>query len=134
MTWEQAKADSQRMELEIADLVPEDKVLRIEQQTSGVVTACTATQHNWTGSTTVTLIPGTPIEPITRALEDHYPESKWSADGYIDMAGDYMVQLTSRPRGESYLFGQGVYPDTIRIDSSSTCFTLPEDKLPGDEF
>ncbi|WP_187976585.1 hypothetical protein [Mycetocola sp. JXN-3] len=134
LTWEQAKGDSQRMELEIADLVPKEVVVSIEQREKGSLFSCTATEHNWNGSTIVRLVPGTAIDPITRVLGEHYRESKWSVNGYIDMAGDYMVQLTSRPRGESYLFGAGVKPDTIRVGSSSKCFTLPEDVYPGGSF
>ena len=58
VTWEEAKADAQAMELEIAAMIPADQVVSVVQKPTGVLLSCDQTQHNWNGSSSVTLTPG----------------------------------------------------------------------------
>ncbi|MFL4473575.1 hypothetical protein ACIPVK_06230 [Paeniglutamicibacter sp. MACA_103] len=133
LTWQEAKAKAQAMEREIAGLIPEDKVAKIEQRETGLMFSCSEEQHTWDGSTNVTLTKGTEEESILKAIEAHYQDGPFAIKTDFDIVGDYRVQLRSRDSAESYLFGIDE-PGTIHISSGSACFTLPEGVDPGDDF
>ena len=134
LTWQEAKAHTQAMELEISALIPKDAVLSIDQKKQGVLLSCTKTQHNWNGATTVTVAEGTEIEPIVRAIEAHYRTNgaKVSVDRNVDE--NYRIQIDPPAPGENYLVSEGFSPNEIRIASGSACFTLPEGIYPGGDF
>lgn len=101
LTWQDAKAKAQAMELEIAGLISEDKVAKIEQRETGLLFSCSETQHNWSGSTNVTLTEGTEEGPLLKAIEAHYQDSPFAIKSDRDIVGDYRVQLRSRDSAES---------------------------------
>ena len=133
LTWQEAKAKAQAMELEIADLIPEDKVAKIEQRETGLLFSCSEARHHWSGSTNVILTEGSEEEPLLKAIEAHYQDGPFTIKSDLDIVGDYRVQLRSRDAAESYIFGI-FEPGTIHIASGSACFTLPEGVDPGDDF
>ena len=133
LTWQEAKAQTQAMELEIAKLIPEDKVAKIDQGKTGTLFSCSETQHNWNGATTVTLSKGTEPEPLVKAIEAHYGDSRFTIETDLDIVGDYRVQLRSPDTAASYIIVRDD-PDSIRIASGSACFTLPEGEYPGGDF
>ncbi|MBV1778455.1 hypothetical protein KRR55_04905 [Paeniglutamicibacter sp. ABSL32-1] len=133
LTWQKAKARAQAMEMEIAKLIPEDKVVKIDQGKTGTLFSCSETLHNWNGATTVSLSKGTEPESLVKAIEAHYQDSRFTIETDVDIVGDYRVQLRSPDTAENYIIvkdGQG----TISIDSGSACFTLPEGEYPGGDF
>ncbi|MDR6435421.1 putative lipoprotein YajG [Paenarthrobacter nicotinovorans] len=134
LTWQEAKAKAQAVELEIAALIPKGTVVSIDQKKKGVLLSCNKTQHKWKGSTTITVADGTKIDSIVKDIEAHYRANglKVSADKDID--GKILVQIDPPAPGENYLVGGGVKPDEIWIDSGSPCFTLPEGIYPGGDF
>jgi hypothetical protein len=134
LTWQDAKSKAQAMELEIAGLIPEDKVAKIEQPETGLLFSCSETQHNWTGSTIVALSNGTEGEPLVKAIEEHYQDSRYDLKTRLDIAGEYEVQLRSPDSAESYLVSGGWDPNAIRISSGSACFTLPDGVHPRGDF
>ena len=134
LTRQKAKAQTQAMELEIAKLIPEDKVVKIDQGKTGTLFSCSETQHRWKGSNTITLTEGTEPEPLVKEIEAHYQDSGFDIETDIDSAGDYRVQLRSPNTAENYIISAGWDPDTIRIASGSACFKLPEGVYPGGDF
>ncbi|MEC5191971.1 MULTISPECIES: hypothetical protein [unclassified Arthrobacter] len=135
LTWQEAKAKAQAMELEIAALIPKGTVTSIDQKKTGVLLSCNKTQHNWNGSTTVTVAEGTKIEPIVKDIEAHYQSGAFGVRNRLDIGGYYEVQMIARSgSGENYIVAEGLAPNEIRIDSGSLCFTLPEDIYPGGDF
>jgi hypothetical protein len=134
LTWQEAKARTLAMQLEIAELIPEAKVVKIHNKKTGTLLSCSETQHRWKGSNTVTLTEGTEPEPLVRAIEAHFQDSRFHIEAGIDNVGNYEVQLRSLNTAENYIVAAGWDPDTIRIDSGSPCFTLPEGVYPGGEF
>jgi hypothetical protein len=134
LTWQQAKAHTQAMELEIAALIPKDAVVSIDQKRKGVLLSCNKTQHNWNASTTVTVAEGTKIEPIVKDIEAHYRSRGLNVSADTDVDGKLLVQIDPPAPGENYLVGGGVKPNEIWIDSGSPCFTLPEGIYPGGDF
>jgi hypothetical protein len=134
LTWQEAKAQTQAVQLEIAALIPKDAALSIDQKKQGVLLSCNKTQHNWSASTTVTVAEGTEIEPIVRAIEAHYRANgaKVSVDRNVNE--DYRIQIDPPAPGESHLVSEGDSPNEIRIASGSACFTLPEGIYPGGDF
>ena len=134
LTWEEAKAQSQAMELEIAALVPTESVVSIEQNSKGSLFSCDDDQHRWKGATTVTLAPGTQIEAMVKEMEAHFrSDARFEIRTRLNIADKYDVQLMSPETAENYIFGRDE-ADTIRIDSGSACFTLPEGVYPGGSF
>ena len=134
LTWQEAKAHTQAIQLEIVALIPKDAVISIDQKKKGVLLSCDKTQHKWKGSTTITVADGTKFDSIVKDIEAHYRANglKVSADADID--GMILVQIDPPAPGENYLVGGGVKPDEIWIDSGSPCFTLPEGIYPGGDF
>ena len=134
LTWQEAKARTLAMQLEIAELIPEAKVVKIHNKKTGTLFSCRETQHNWLGSATVTLTEGTEPEPLVKDIEAHYQDSEFDIETDIDNVGNYEIQLRSLNTAENYIVAAGWDPDTIRIDSGSPCFTLPEGVYPGGDF
>jgi hypothetical protein len=131
---EEAKAQAQAMESEIAGLVPAGVVVSVDQMPKGTLFSCSETEWTWYGATTVTVVEGTEIEPIVRSIQAHYEGSRFDLRTRQDIADHFEVQLMSPETAENYLVGEGSKPNEIRIDSGSVCFTLPEGIWPGGEF
>ncbi|MET4097406.1 hypothetical protein [Arthrobacter sp. UYCu712] len=135
LTWQEAKAPAQAMEVEIAALIPKDAVVSIDQKKTGVLFSCSKAQHRWKGSTTVTVVEGTKIEPILKDIETHYQSGPFEVGNRLDIRGSYEVQISPHNTSdENYIFAEGLAPNEIRIDSGSECFTLPEGIYPGGDF
>ena len=134
LTWEAAKAATQAMELEVAAVIPQQVVVSIEQNPKGSLFSCDDDQHRWKGATTVTLVPGTEVEPIVKEMEAHFrDDDRFEVRTRVNIADKYKVQLMSPETAANYIFGRDE-ADTIRIDSGSACFTLPEGVYPGGSF
>lgn len=134
LRWQDAKAAAQRMELEIAALIPDGNVIRVDQSPTGTLFSCTNGQHHWNGWTEVTVESGTQIESIVRSIGKQYNESDFQVRSRRGSTGVYKVQLISQREGESYLIAEGFNPNQIRIASASECFTLPDGVYPGGKF
>ena len=123
------------MELEIADSIPRDEVADVAQMPTGMLIDCGGSTVNWNGVTTVTLTAGTEPDPVVRALEEKYRESRFELKVRDPApAGHFEVQLRSPDAAENYIIGAGVEPQTIRIASGSECFPWPEDESIRGEF
>ncbi|MBP3043336.1 hypothetical protein KKR91_10005 [Arthrobacter jiangjiafuii] len=128
LTWQEAKARTQAMELEIANSIPADKVATVDQLPTGAVIDCSDTLVNWHGATTVTLTAGTEPEPLVRAIQAKYKDSRFTIKIRDPApAGHYEVQLRSPDTAEMYIIGAGGDPGTIRIASGSVCFAWVDD-------
>ena len=135
LTWEEAKAETQKTELEIAELIPATDVVSVVQKPTGTLFSCDAEQHTWYGSTTIEIAPDADAEEIVRALESHFREGKrFDVRTRRDVVGEYELQLMSPETAETYIIGPDDGGATIRIGSGSPCFTLPDDVYPGGTF
>lgn len=134
LTWEQAKAATQTVSREIADLVPEAVVVEIVQRETGSLFSCDESSHRWKGVTTVTVAPGTDIDEIVRDIEHSFSDdSRFEISTRTDNGGAYELHLTSASSAEGYLVGE-LGENAIQIDGGSACFILPEDVYPGGAF
>lgn len=134
LTWQQAKARTQAMELEIANFLPQDIVEKIDQAATGILINCENPLVNWHGATTVTLSAETEPEALVREIEAEYRDSRFNIKTRTAPAGHYEVQLRSPDTEEIYLVAEGLDPNTIRIASGSECFVLPEEEFIGGDF
>ena len=135
LTWQEAKARTQAMESEIINSIPEDKVAKVDQMATGVLFDCGGSTVNWAGGATVILSAGEEPEPLVRALEAKYQDSKFKIKTRDPApAGDYEVQLRSHDTAEIYIIGEGTEPNTILITSASECFEWPEGEYKGGDF
>ncbi len=133
LTWQEAKATTQARELEIAELIPKEIVIGIFQREKGTLLSCDEVRHSWNGKTTVKLEPGTEIEPLVKAVEEHYAGSQFKTSSRLDILGDYEAAISSTDTAELYLVSREDQ-NAIGISSGSACFTLPEGVYPGGEF
>ena len=135
LRWQEAKARTQAMELEIADSIPQDEVVSIAQMPTGMLIDCGGSMVNWNGAATVTLTPGTEPEPFVRMIEEKYRDSRFDIEVRDPApAGHYDVQLRSPHAAENYIIKPGSEPSTIRIASGSECFPWPEGESIRGEF
>jgi hypothetical protein len=134
LTWEQAKAATQTVSREIAELVPEAVIVDIVERETGSLFSCDESSHRWKGVTTVTVTPGTNIDAIVRDIENSFSDdSRFEISTRTDSGGAYELHLTSPSSAEGYLVGE-LGEDTIQIDGGSACFILPDDVYPGGAF
>lgn len=134
VTLEEAKADAQAMEMEIASLIPGDLVVGVEQKPDGTLFSCDEKQHRWKGSTRIMLTPDADPESIVMDLEVRMSDDdRFASRNWFDPTGAYNVQLMSPESAANFIFGEDD-PHTIRIASGSVCFTLPEGVYPGGTF
>jgi len=143
LTWQEAKAATQKKELEIAAVIPHDLVTKIDQLPKGTLMSCGQTQvydedertYKWTGGTDIFLIPGTPQEPLIRAIEEHYKDSRFTTIVDRRLEGTLRIQLYDEANREAYVIGSGFNgPDSVSITSYSPCFELPEETWSGGTF
>ncbi len=128
LTWQEAKARTQAMEMEIADSLPEGTVATVDQLPTGLLMDCDDTSVNWHGATTVALVAGTDPDGVVRELVSKYRDSRFIIHIRDPApAGHYELQLRSPDTAEIYIIGGGIGPDTIRIASGSECFTWVDD-------
>jgi len=134
VTLEEAKAQVQATELEIASLIPDDVVASIDQKPEGTLFSCDEEQHRWKGSTTVVLLPEADATAVVKQLESDVKDAgRFTVESWVDVTETYSVQLTLPGSTENYVLSEGE-PHTIRIASGSVCFTLPEGVYPGGTF
>jgi uncharacterized protein YciI len=123
---EEAKAQAQAMELEIAGLVPAGVVVSVDQMPKGTLFSCSETEWRWKGATTVTVVEGTEIEPIVRAIQGHYEGGRFDVSTRHNISDHFEIHLMSPDTAENYIVAEGSEPTEVRIASGSVCFTLPE--------
>jgi len=136
LTWQEAKADAQQMETDVAALIPDDVVVRREQRKTGSLFSCDDDQHQWVGRTTVTVLPGTDTEALIQGIQQAYEDDDaFEANESQDINGNPRAQLVATDdEGESYLVSRGRTETELDITSGSKCFTLPDDVYPGGDF
>ncbi|MCD4850949.1 hypothetical protein LN996_09030 [Arthrobacter sp. AK01] len=137
LTWQEAKASTAKEALEIAALIPKDKITSIVQKETGVLLSCSNTEHNWNGSTSITLTEGSEAESVVKELETaaraHYTDHRFEVSSDRTIQGTFRVEISDPATSEMYLIREDD-PGVIRIASGSPCFTLPEGIYPGGDF
>ena len=134
LTWEEAKAAAQETEREIAALIPEDAIVSIEQQETGILLSCDEESHNWNGFTTVSVTPGADVDALAQQLEAHFDsDARFESRSWTTLGETYAVQLMAVDTAENYIISHDER-GKLRIESGSECFILPEDVYPGGTF
>lgn len=135
--WQEAKASTEKEALEIAALIPKDKITSIVQKETGVLLSCSNTEHNWNGSTSITLTQGSEAESVVKELETaaraHYTDHRFEVSSDRTIQGTFRVEISDPATSEMYLIREDD-PGVIRIASGSPCFILPEGIYPGGDF
>lgn len=135
LTWQDAKRETQAMELRIAALIPKDQVVSIEQLSEGSLFGCGNERHQWMGRTTVVLSPSADDAAIVEQIRRHFEDAgTYTVESYTGVSEDVNVQLTAADGEETFIVGPGIAEGSIEIDSGSACFTLPEGTYPGGDF
>jgi hypothetical protein len=133
LTWEEAKASTMARAAEIAELIPADQVVSLEQRETGTLFDCGPTLKNWNSSTRVVLVEGADAESLVKAIETHYEGRDFTVTNDINISGNYRVGLVASDGLEGYLIS--IHPeDELIISYGSTCFTPPEGVYLGGDW
>ncbi|OIH92693.1 hypothetical protein [Curtobacterium sp. MCBA15_003] len=119
-----AKARTQRVELEIAEVVPDRSSVR--QQEKGALFPCGERQRQWSGGTNVVTTDEPDMDAVVAAVEKAWGDrSGWTIDKREDTVGLATIDISTSD-GEGYLISRGTEAKTVHIRSSSSCFAVPE--------
>ena len=137
LTWQDAKAETQRRALEIAALIPAEQVAEVVQSDTGVLLSCDATQHNWNGWVHVELTDEVEVQSVLAELvpaaERYFAASAFTVSTGRTIVDTLRVIVEDPASAEMYLIDEDE-PNVINIAAGSDCFTLPEDVYPGGDF
>lgn len=135
LTVHEAKQAAQSMEGQIAAVVPEVHIAKIDQGPAGILLNCSSPEsYQWTGQTLVTLTGGPDIESVLREIETHWTETK---DYRVERrtAGDGTPEVDIYgPYGEVYLVGPWKDATQIQILSFSPCVKYEKGYVTSDTF
>ena len=134
LTWQEAKATTQALELEIAELIPKDVIVDVDQTDTGMLLSCSKGGDSWNGITIVTVSEGTDIEAIVRDIEAHYANTSYLTSNRLDSSGNYKITVRDPETRMFFFVGVGLESTQIRISSTSECFVLPEGVYRGGDF
>ncbi|MFF8818357.1 hypothetical protein ACF07D_10225 [Leucobacter sp. NPDC015123] len=134
LTWQEAKATTQEMEREIADLIPKDVIVDVYQVDTGTLMPCSDGSDRWFGGMTITVAKGTDIEAIVRDIETHYASTNYLTSNRLDFNGNYNIAVKDPETTIRILVGEGLESTHIDLSSASECFVLPEGVYPGGDF
>ncbi|UTX52255.1 hypothetical protein [Leucobacter aridicollis] len=134
LTWQEAKAATQEMEREIAELIPKDVIVNVYQVDTGTLMSCGDGADSWFGGMTVTVAKGTDIEAIVRDIETHYESTEYATSNRLSLNGHYKIAVKDPETTIRIIVGEGLEPTHIDIDSASECFVLPEGVYRGGDF
>ncbi|NRD27754.1 hypothetical protein [Frigoribacterium sp. VKM Ac-2836] len=122
---------SQRM---LAQFVPENDVLSVDESPNGVLMSCAGGTHRWTGVTTVEYAADFDVDSLYTTMEDALAdsslfttmreESRWGGDRLVveDAAGTrYTIRLVPQA-------------SKVQIAASSWCFTVQPGQTSGGQF
>ncbi|QQD77184.1 hypothetical protein I8920_05460 [Curtobacterium sp. YC1] len=119
-----AKARTQRVELEIAEAIPERTSVR--QQEKGTLFPCGDHQRQWVGGTDVVTAGEPDMDAVVAAVEQAWDgKSEWAVEKRQDADGIPTIDISTSD-GQGYLISRGTEAKTVQILSSSSCFAVPE--------
>jgi hypothetical protein len=128
LTVEQAKADTQRFELVVAEAIPADLVERVEQMEKGSLLECGANDaFVWTGNLKIYLKDPASSTHLLQDLADEFEGS------FSEEAGRPETQIVG-PEGQDLLITLRDDGDYLNFSSGSACFQLDEGQWSGDLY
>ena len=132
--WEVAKADAQRAELVVADLLETRAEQRIDQATTGVIERCNSRQHRWLGSTAIAIGGDTRADTVVDGLQERLVAEGWSVESDSDVMRNHRVIAVEPESGTRLLVTSDVDEGAVRISSTSACFDVSGDAPLGEGF
>lgn len=132
--WQQAKKDTQALELRIAHQFPTADVQSVDQQAKGTLMQCDADNWQWTGGTKITLAPAANPAALLSSAQTYWESQPgFTVNTTKDQDGDPTLQL-NRGEHEGYVISVWKNPTRLVISSFSNCFKVPDDVYPGGNF
>ncbi|MGZ0069007.1 hypothetical protein [Microbacterium arborescens] len=135
LTLEGAKRAAQEMERELVAMIPEENIVSVEQNETGVLLSCNDGRgYQWAGGTTVMTQGDVDIAGIVDAVVAEFSgresftakvSRKHNGEPRAHISGDY---------GAGYLMGERTDIDAIRVLSFSRCFLRTDDVSPHGEY
>lgn len=132
LTVDQAKAETQALEISVADALPPGEVLSTEQKPDGVLLSCSETTYQWTGRTTFQLDGSRSEHDVLDAVATGFT----SQEGFrstVDDNGERERILVSGPEGLAFV-ARVSDADELHVASASRCFLLRDDESVHDTY
>ncbi len=128
LTVEQAKADTQRLETQVAEAFPVDLVDHVEQMENGTLLRCGDGVWRWSGWTRVYLTEPSLSDQVLRDIAVQFDDSEFAV---VDGEPEAYIY---GPEGQRVMVSHDEAGRFASIVSGSACFKLRDDQWPGDEY
>ncbi|TFW00196.1 hypothetical protein [Orlajensenia leifsoniae] len=126
MTIAEAKARAQQLEDDIVALIPADIIKTTDQLDKARLMNCTG-GVTWPGSTVITFTEPQDADAIVQKLHDDLDKTENAGNTIEQVDNDYLLATYITTDGATALIAEEAGDGTsIRIDSNSPCFELPE--------
>lgn len=126
LTVDQAKAETQALEISVADALPAGEVLSTEQKPDGVLLSCSETTYQWTGRTTFQLDGTRDRGDVLRDVGADFSDTNgFSAE--LREGSTTPLMVVSGPDGLSFVADVDDSA-VLTVSSASRCFELREDE------
>lgn len=133
MSVTEAKADTMRLEREVAEAFPAEEVTSVEQAQDGVLLACSDDRYQWTGRIKIGLDGSRQQEDVIELISGVVH----GLDGYSselrEEAGAPWL-LVSGPGGSGFVGRYDEDMQLVNVATASRCVTLADDESPFDTF
>lgn len=127
LTVEDAKQDTQRVEIEIAESLPAEYVAEVEQRDKGVLLTCSSDGgEQWTGFTRIALRNDPDPATLIQAVSTHFADSDQFSTELREDSSDQLLNVAG-PGGALWIVRARASGNEVLISSSSPCFRLPQE-------
>ncbi|WP_143048644.1 hypothetical protein [Frigoribacterium sp. MCBA15_019] len=118
----------------LAQFVPENHVLSVDESPNGVLMSCPGQTHRWTGVTTVEYSAGFDIDSLYATMEEGLAESSEFSTKREESrwGGDRLV--VEDAAGTRYTIRHVPQASKVQIAASSWCFTVQPGQTNGGQF
>ncbi|MBA8816003.1 hypothetical protein FHX48_001076 [Microbacterium halimionae] len=135
LSLEQAKQTAMAMELELAEMIPDENVASVDQSQTGVLLSCDDKRgYQWTGGMNIVVQGDLDPAALVDAIIDRYSTQElYTAKSSPTPDGGPGAHVIGQ-HGAGYLVNQSPDRTAIEILSFSPCFVLPEGTSPRGNF
>jgi hypothetical protein len=134
MSLDDAKAHTQAIEREIANTLPPEMLVDIEQRAHGTFLPCSGGQgEHWAGGLTARVSGDPPPERVIGPIADHFAVGDELTVRLREDHGDPLVDLIGS-YGSMWIVRYARNRAELDVDSFAPCVYLPDDVWRGDKY
>ena len=134
LTIDQAKSQTQEVEMRIIELTPATYVADVRQQPEGVLLACSPTSVTWAGGATLTVQSDPDFTKILTDIQTAFnADPAYTTIMDTDYHGDPVLTIHDTA-GSQWIVRPMKRGATLDISSSSPCFATPDGMQRSDSY